>query len=124
MPTFEPAVLPTSLWIVLGLVLFLQILLLIGQVRQGRRLRRIERSQGMGHESIERLPEISRESLDERKSEVKENKQLFQEFLEEDPSRKELPKREQFAEFRKWRSATGLNWVSISETRHSAREKA
>lgn len=124
MPTFEPLLLPASLWIVLGAVMFLQLLLLIGQIRQGRRLRRIELAQRVSGNSNESFSALARESLDGRKLEVKENKQLFQEFLEEDPSRQELPKREQFAEFRKWRSATGLNWVSISKTCHSPRENA
>ena len=31
-------------------------------------------------------------------------------FLAEDPSRRELPKAEQFAAYRKWRREKGLNW--------------
>jgi len=118
----EPALLPTALWVVLGIVLLLQIFLLVGQMRQGRRLKRLEQARPTSVSGREMTPLAVPESLDERKSEAKEQKQLFQEFLDEDPSRKELPKKEQFAEFRKWRSATGLNWVSISETGHSARE--
>lgn len=34
----------------------------------------------------------------------------FEAFLEEDPARRELPKKEQFAAFRHWRAAKGLNW--------------
>lgn len=98
-------------------MVFLQVLLLIGQVRQGRRLKQLKMSQSSA--GRDELPLLPRESLDERKSEVKESKQLFQSFLEEDPSRKELPKKEQFEEFRKWRSATGLNWVSTGQTGNS-----
>lgn len=34
----------------------------------------------------------------------------FEMFLGEDPSRRDLPKGEQFAQYRKWRQEKGLNW--------------
>jgi hypothetical protein len=34
----------------------------------------------------------------------------FEEFLNEDPSRRLLSKKEQFAAYRDWRSQKGLNW--------------
>ena len=34
----------------------------------------------------------------------------FEAFLKEDPSRRKLPKREQFACYRRWRQENGLNW--------------
>lgn len=34
----------------------------------------------------------------------------FEEFLNEDPSRRSLGKKEQFAAYRNWRSQRGLNW--------------
>ena len=34
----------------------------------------------------------------------------FEAFLKEDPSRRKLPKREQFAGYRRWRQDNGLNW--------------
>lgn len=34
----------------------------------------------------------------------------FELFLNEDPSRRELPKREQFAAYRQWRHERGMNW--------------
>lgn len=34
----------------------------------------------------------------------------FEEFLNEDPSRRALTKKEQFAAYRDWRSQKGLNW--------------
>jgi hypothetical protein len=34
----------------------------------------------------------------------------FEEFLDEDPSRKELSKGEQSSAFRKWRQERGMNW--------------
>ena len=34
----------------------------------------------------------------------------FEEFLNEDPKHRTLPKKDQFKEYRKWRAAKGLNW--------------
>jgi len=34
----------------------------------------------------------------------------FDEFLSEDPQRRNLSKKEQFKEYRKWRAEKGLNW--------------
>jgi hypothetical protein len=34
----------------------------------------------------------------------------FEAFLDEDPARRELPKKDQFAAFRRWRAEKGLNW--------------
>lgn len=34
----------------------------------------------------------------------------FEAFLDEDPSRRELTKSEQFAAYRQWRHEKGLNW--------------
>lgn len=34
----------------------------------------------------------------------------FEEFLTEDPARRTMSKKEQFAAYRDWRSAKGLNW--------------
>ena len=34
----------------------------------------------------------------------------FEEFLNEDPARRELTKSEQFAAFRQWRHEKGMNW--------------
>jgi hypothetical protein len=35
----------------------------------------------------------------------------FEAFLGEDPERRKLEKREQFAAYRKWRKERGLNWA-------------
>ena len=48
--------------------------------------------------------------LAERKESNSEQKKWFAEFLAEEPARQELPKKEQFAEFRRWRDERGLNW--------------
>ena len=34
----------------------------------------------------------------------------FETFLNEDPARRQLPKSEQFAAYRRWRQQNGLNW--------------
>jgi hypothetical protein len=39
-----------------------------------------------------------------------DQKQWFAQFLAEDPARKDLPKKEQFAAFRRWREEKGMNW--------------
>ncbi|MEP2777028.1 MAG: hypothetical protein ABJQ29_12605 [Luteolibacter sp.] len=39
----------------------------------------------------------------------------FDEFLTEDPSRRSLPKKEQFKAYRKWRAEKGLNWSKSSD---------
>jgi hypothetical protein len=36
----------------------------------------------------------------------------FDEFLNEDPDRRSLAKKEQFKAYRKWRAEKGLNWSS------------
>ena len=35
----------------------------------------------------------------------------FEEFLNEDPQRRALPKKEQFKAYRRWRADKGLNWA-------------
>lgn len=50
----------------------------------------------------------SQEESDERGS--AEQGRQFAEFLNEDPARMELTKKEQFEAFRRWRSQKGLNW--------------
>jgi len=39
----------------------------------------------------------------------------FESFLEEDPGRREMPKKEQFAAYRQWRQERGLNWSASQE---------
>lgn len=34
----------------------------------------------------------------------------FETFLSEDPARRNLPKAEQFTQYRRWRQENGLNW--------------
>jgi hypothetical protein len=103
MPTEE---LPVELWYLLGANSFFLLLVWIGQLRAGGRLRRIEAqlAQKSGRSSRSEKEESQKAADD------KEQYLIFQEFLDEDPTRKDLPKREQFVAFRKWRSEKGLNW--------------
>ena len=97
---------PVTLWIVLGSIIVLLVFVLVGQMRLGSRLRRIEyqisdkssSSEGESH------------ATGDRRSENHEQNKLFNEFLEEEPERMLLAKKEQFAAFRKWRNEKGLNW--------------
>lgn len=100
--------LPLALWFLLGAMAGGLLLLLLGQWSQGARLRRIESRLAAEQSNSGALP------LAEQKAETKEQKRLFNEYLDEDPGRRELPKKEQFAGFRKWRSEKGLNWKSGS----------
>jgi hypothetical protein len=68
-----------------------------------RTLARIER----------RLAELqSRDGVGEERLSAAENAAggAFETFLSEDPARRQLPKKEQFAAYRKWRQEKGLNW--------------
>jgi hypothetical protein len=46
----------------------------------------------------------------ERAESAAEQTKWFEAFLEEDAARRELPKKEQFAAFRRWRAEKGMNW--------------
>lgn len=91
---------PNLLWILLGVNTALLLLVWLGQLVQGARLRRIERRLAR-----DPVPELQRV-----KSETREGKRLFEKWLDEEPGRRELPKKEQFAGFRKWRAEQGMNW--------------
>ncbi|MCW1925525.1 hypothetical protein OKA05_23405 [Luteolibacter arcticus] len=95
----EPWFLPT----VLGTVVFLQLVLLIAVLRLSARVSRLFRL------IASPVPAATQELAD-RKEATGEQKKWFAEFLEEDPSRRDLPKKEQFANFRQWREDRGLNW--------------
>ncbi|MEM9236281.1 MAG: hypothetical protein AAGB14_05835 [Verrucomicrobiota bacterium] len=108
MPEFE---FPASFWIVSGTSLFLLFLLWIGQLRQGARLRRIEARLIRAGGAVEGA---SKGCLADQKQGKIEKKRLYRQFLEEDPKRQELTKKDQFEAFRKWRSEKGLNWTPES----------
>lgn len=100
--------LPLSFWIVVGVVLLLQLLTWITLLIQGGRIRRLAArdgkpaSAGVASPSVEPDPGAEADSGGVH----------FREFLDENPARRELSKKEQSAEFRKWRSQRGLNWDS------------
>ncbi len=62
----------------------------------------------------EKSSSASTESPSEEESEAQtveaEPGTPFEEFLNEDPKHRTLPKKDQFKEYRKWRAAKGLNW--------------
>ena len=83
--------------------LALLLALLVVAVGLGRRLKRIE--QAMISNEFQ-ADEERRQSTAEVSS-----GSVFEEFLNEEPERKKLPKNEQFAAYREWRRERGLNWA-------------
>jgi hypothetical protein len=90
----------------LGVILFLQVVGFIAMLAMSGNVKRLMRWAA----SQEARPGSKDRELAEIKDESSEQKHLFAEFLAEDPGRRELPKKEQFAEFRRWRDRKGLNW--------------
>lgn len=101
-PWFVPAV--------LGGVVFFQLLLLVAVLRVSGKVSALARQVASASRDQAFGPELVH-----RKEENSEHKKWFDEFLEEEPSRRELPKKEQFAAFRKWRDEKGLNWKAPGE---------
>lgn len=104
-------------WMLLLVVVQLVTLfLLIGQNGKIRRLESLLRDssrssrsrRGQSQEAPEVAPELS--EFEQKQAEVKEQKDEFKRFLEADPSRKLLAKKEQFAAYRQWRAEQGLTW--------------
>ncbi len=102
--------LPSSLWIVLGVIAGLQVMLLFQIARLSGRVGRLDTAKSSPPPTNPQDTELA-----EQKSRSAEQKQWFAVFLEEDPSRRELPKKEQFEAFRRWRSERGLNWRAPDE---------
>jgi hypothetical protein len=86
------------LWTCLGLLALVLLMLL----RIGSRLSRIEARLAAKKtaETVENPPSAAETSRGG----------AFETFLEEDPTRRDLPKKEQFAAYRQWRHERGLNW--------------
>jgi len=101
----QPWFLPT----VIGTVIFLQLVLLIAVLRLSSRVSRLFRL------IASPVSQAASQELAERKEATGEQKKWFEEFLAEDPSRRDLPKKEQFAAFRQWRDDRGLNWKGPAE---------
>lgn len=94
-PYFIPAL--------IGAVLVFQFILLLLVLGLSGKIKRLSRSLSRQE------PQIASE-LAEKKEATADQKKWFEVFLEEDPARRELPKKEQFAAFRRWREEHGLNW--------------
>ena len=88
------------LWLAVGLLGCL--LVLVGAV--WRKLGQLERRLGGG---AGRQKTVEAEAGEAAGS---QSGGAFETFLNEDPARRELPKREQFAAYRQWRKERGMNW--------------
>ena len=86
-----------------GAVLFFQALLLMTVLSLSKKVTRLSRKEAQREAPA--VPELT-----EQREANSEQKQLFRLFLEENPARRELSKKEQFAAFRRWREEKGLNW--------------
>lgn len=94
------------MWTVLGVIVGLQAIILLQLAKLSGRVRRMS-----APKPAAALPAEQQDgALEETKARNAEQKQWFAMFLEEDPSRRELPKKEQFEAFRRWRNERGLNW--------------
>jgi hypothetical protein len=96
---------PWFLPLAFGLLAVLQLITLIALGRLSRRVAALSRS------SAPATPVPAAEAPLRREKETQsEQNRWFEVFLAEDPARAELPKKEQFAAFRRWREDKGLNW--------------
>ena len=102
MPEADAPTVLILLWLAVALLVCLLVCLLALGLVTFRRLSRIER----------RLVENSgrQEAAEAAAATEIHAGGAFEAFLTEDPSRRELPKREQFAAYRQWRHERGLNW--------------
>ncbi|MES2924305.1 MAG: hypothetical protein V4819_22325 [Verrucomicrobiota bacterium] len=92
-----------TLIILLSICAGLLVLVLLLVLRISWRLSRIEKLTGQ--------PSSRTESTDQAPSKAETSPGgAFEAFLAEDPSRRDLPKGEQFSAFRQWRHAKGMNW--------------
>jgi len=100
MPESDPPIIQILLYAALGMLVILFGMVLFIH----RRLSRIERN--LTQESARRAESATAPGVEETSPGG-----AFERFLREDPSRKGLPKGEQFAEYRRWRQERGLNWT-------------
>jgi hypothetical protein len=89
----------------LGVLVVLQLLVLVALSRLSGRVSRLARSNPAPSSPDGRGTAPAKEAAGE-------SGKWFERFLEEDPARRDLPKKEQFAAFRRWRDEQGLNWKS------------
>ena len=100
-PEMPPYV--VNLMIFLSLILAAVGLQLIVAFRMGARIKRLEKRLGSATKT-----KISQEN-EPSHAETSEGG-AFEAFLAEDPQQRMLSKSEQFANYRKWRHAKGMNW--------------
>lgn len=100
---------PLLIPVLLGSLVVLQLLVLALLVRVSGRVSRLSR---MLAPSV--VP--AGRDLADRKESNADQKKWFAQFLAEDPGRAQLPKKEQFAAFRRWREEKGMNWKSPAES--------
>jgi hypothetical protein len=100
----NPLFVPTTVAVLAALNLLTLVLLLrlSGKVA---RLSRPSAAPAPAPAPAEAVPERG-----ERTESAAEQTKWFDAFLAEDPARRELPKKEQFAAFRRWRAEKGMNW--------------
>jgi hypothetical protein len=99
---------PLFIPILLGTLVLLQLLALALLVRISGRVARLSRKPAASVASTGR-------NLADRKESNADQKKWFAQFLAEDPDRAQLPKKEQFAAFRRWREEKGMNWKSSAD---------
>lgn len=98
------------------LLVVVQLVTLCFVLSQNGKIRRLENQlrnssrskRGQGKGAPETAPELS--EFEQKQAEVQEQKDEFKRFLDADPSRKLLAKKEQFAAYRQWRAEQGLTW--------------
>lgn len=100
----DPLLIPS----LLGALLVLQLLVLVVLLRLSGRVTRLSRR------AAPQVGEADKD-LGERKEPNPEQKKSFDLFLAEDPARALLPKKDQFAAFRRWREEKGMNWKNPSD---------
>ena len=95
-----------------GFLAILLLLVLILVIRINARLAGLERSLAGQRPVATRRGEGEPAELPVAEPSVAETTAggAFEAFLNEDPSRRELSKNEQFKAYRKWRQENGLNW--------------
>lgn len=95
--------LDSTVLLLLALLLGVVVLGAVGIFRALRLLHVIERR-------LFQIAETSAQSQAAADSPEGSARGVFEDFLDEDSTRRRLPKREQFEAYRRWRQEKGLNW--------------
>jgi len=109
MPPAEPGI--STVVILLAAATGLLFFLLLTAIGIRSRLVRLERLLAPKREEIPPVRTSSASSSDAPPADVGVTSGgVFETFLNEDPVRRNLPKKEQAAAYRKWRQEKGMNW--------------